>query len=183
MMSASYLRMLAHERFINLLMNRRATGDKRDNDTLRKVAAREIINEERARGSTGSSPTTPSTGFENLFQRIWKIVQTMNHFADLDRNLKAEHSTFKSAEPTITDNPVIADEQFSQTREKLDPVVTFPVVTGNGRQSIPEAEFPNRFGAADEVTNSWRSSIELNNQIRAERERRSAQLRKPKYVG
>jgi hypothetical protein len=181
MMSASYLRMLAHERFLALLLNRAPT-DKRSNDTLRTQAAREIIRETRGEGSNGSAPTTASNGFELLFHKIWRICQNMAAHADQRRN--SPRSGELQVTPTITAAPLVVDEPpFSRHGRENGNTVTLPSFSGTGKQLIDSAEFPNRFGAADEVTNSWRRSIEFNESLKAERERRSAQLRKPKYVG
>jgi hypothetical protein len=160
-MNAAHLRALAHERFLSLLMNRRASGDTRSNDTLRKVAAREIIREHRGAGSTGSTPTTSNSGFELLFAKVWGICERMSHYSD--QRSKLEVTSNSKTEPTITDNPIIADEQVAD-RHLKDTVVTFPVVTGSGKQSIPDSEYPSRF--VDQTTNNWRNSI-LENQERA----------------
>jgi hypothetical protein len=178
-MNAANLRKLAGERFLALLLNR-PPSDTRTHDTLRKQAAREIIREQRGVGSTGSTPTTPNSGFELLFQKVWRICQNMAAHAD---------QRTRRIEPSIATAPIVHSDEPHHAYSMMlkDNAVTLPVFSnGGGKQLIPDTEFPNRFGAADDVTSTWRQSCELNNQIRAERDRRSAQLRGQqtrRYVG
>jgi hypothetical protein len=183
-MNAANLKRLAGERFVQLLLGR-SKDDNRTHDQLRREAAKQILLEERRRqGSTGKFPSTPGTGFENLFQRIWKIVQTMNHFADIERR-----RAVTTVEPSPTTAPIVcSDEPVQGVNNTLkDNAVTLPVFSsGTGKQLIPDHEFPRIGGMADEVTQAWRQSCERNNQIRAERDRRSAQRRSQQtntYVG
>jgi hypothetical protein len=185
MTNTANLRALAFEKFIGLLLGR-DKGDQRTAAQLRQAAARAVVREQRIANKSSNvshgNNAHAGNGFEALFQKVWGICQRMAHYADQRTNMARSHICI---EPTIDTNPIVADEPVNKAvSEHSETVVTFPVVTGNGRQTIPDSEFPNRFGAADEVTNNWRASCELNNRIRAERDRRSAQHRQQsKYLG
>jgi hypothetical protein len=178
MMSASYLRALAHERFVALLLNK-SKGDTRSNDQLRQAAAREIIREARSNRSSASVPSTHNGGFELLFQRIWKICQNMAAHADM-RTVPARAETVT---PTIIAAPIVCNEPVSvSARAENENVVSFPVITGTGKQLIPDSEFPARF--VDQTTNNWRASISQNEQIQKQRAEASARHRQTsRYLG
>ena len=173
-MNAAHLRALAHSRFISLLMNR-PKDDQRTHDTLRKQAAREIIAEARSNRSTAPISSTASSGFELVFQKLWAICCRMNHFADMER--RSFSARARKPEPTITDNPIITDEPVSvSARAENENVVSLPVVTASGKQSIPDSEFAARYH--DQATSNWRASIQQNesiNKLRAEASARHRQ--------
>jgi hypothetical protein len=184
-MNAAHLRALAYQRFISLLMNR-PKDDTRTHDTLRKQAAREIIRETRGVGSTGNAPTTANSGFELLLAKVWAICCRQNSYADQRRSLPTVCKL--KTEPTIAAAPlVITDEPVepSLRKSKDDVVVSLPVVTGTGKQTISDSEYPSRF--VDQTTNNWRASISQNQEIQKQRDIASARHRSqqtpPRYVG
>jgi hypothetical protein len=183
-MNRANLKRLAGERFVALLLGRAPT-DARSHDTLRREAARQILREHRGAGSTGKASSTGASGFEILFQRIWKICQNMAAHAD-QRTVLPELR--ENLQPTQHDNPIITDEPLPDNVKKLtnDNAVTLPVFSNGGvKQLIPEHEFP-RFGMADEVSNNWRQSILENLERAKQRDIASARHRSQqtnRYVG
>jgi hypothetical protein len=182
-MNTINLKRLAGERFLALLMNRPA-NDQRSNDTLRRVAAREIIRETRGRGSTGSAPVTHGNGFEFLFARLWAICCRQNSYTD-QRIVPARAETIT---PSIAAAPIVCNDEpiVSNGNNVKDTTVTLPSFSsGTGKQLIPDHEFPSRF--VDQTTNNWRASIQQNESINKLRAERSAQLRGQRtnggYVG
>jgi hypothetical protein len=186
MMSASYLRMLAGERLISLLLNR-SPKDKRSIEALRIEAAKQVVKEarrtERLAVPSHERPTL-SNAFEILFARIWRTVQNAKQF----ERLMARKNSTPPVEPTQHDNPVIVSEPATPASNIVAFPVDVPLVRADfsSAKLIPDgegSEFPARYHSP--VTDAWRQSCELNNRIRAERERRSAQLRNQssRYVG
>jgi hypothetical protein len=185
-MNPTHLRALAYEKFIGLLMNR-AKGDTRNAEQLRQAAARAAVRQVRVisklTAASARTEVNASNAQATLINKILVIARNMNWHADRKKTAdNVSHFT-----PTIDANPIIADEPVgpSQRRSKDDVVVTFPVVSGTGKQLIDDSEFP-RLGMADEVSNNWRRSI-LENQERAkQRDIASARHRTQqahRYVG
>jgi hypothetical protein len=181
-MNVPYLRQLAFERFISLLLNK-SKGDTRSTEELRQAAAREVVREQRIAGKSQSTPfsqNTTANSFETLFNRIWKIVTNQRAYAELIQRGNLGKVRKLKITPTIIDAPIVCDEpnvdnvnivQFPK-KEKAAPLV----VTGNGgAKLIEDEEFIPRF--IDQTTSNWRASIQQNQAIAKEREARSIQHR------
>jgi hypothetical protein len=193
-MNVPYLRQLAFERFINLLLNKSA-GDTRTTEQLRQIAAREVVQEARREARIDSklhvgahSQNTTANAFETLFKSAWKIVKNQKVYAELMQRRSFAHNGKNSKiTPTIIDAPIVCEEQLPDVRKlPNDNVVTFPVFGSPSRQQlIPDGEgsiYPARYHS--QVTQAWRDSISQNESIKRERELRSIQYRNShKYVG
>ena len=183
MTNASYLRMLAGERFLQLLLNRPA-NDKRSVEELRKVAAKEVVREQRiaAKEATHShAKPTLSNAFEVLFSRIWRTVQNARQFDGL---MARKNSTPPQAEPSITMAPLVVNEPATPTSNIVQFPPNAPLVRASfsSAKLIDDAEFPSRYH--DQTTSNWRASIQHNESINKLRADRSAQLRNAsRYVG
>jgi hypothetical protein len=193
-MNVPYLRELAFERFISLLLNR-SEGDTRSGAELRQIAARQVVNEaQREARLAAKSQTTPlventsSNSFEVLFAKIWRIVTTQATYRELMQRRKSQATP--KPKITIDSNPVIVDEPVNWS-DVTPNVVQFPtpaplVVSGiRSATRLDDSQFPKLGGMADETTNNWRNSILQNESIAKERERRSLEHRNSqnKYVG
>jgi hypothetical protein len=186
MMSASYLRHLAGERLISLLLNK-SPNDKRSIEQLRIEAAKQVVREQRiANKSTAPSTPTPNTPFELLFAKIWRICQNMNAHELMQRG---KSQATPKLEITPASNPVVVNDTpvsltnvlAFPTKEKPAPLLSTSLRTA---ELLPDHEFPRLGGMADETTNNWRASIQQNEQIAKQREIASARHRsQQKYVG
>jgi hypothetical protein len=172
-MNVPYLRQLAFERFINLLLNRSA-GDTRTPEQLRQIAARQVVQEARREARINkSTPNNPNaSGFDLLFAKIWRVCQNMQAHAEMRRKSQAT----PKPEITIDCNPVIVNEPFENVVQFPKPA---PLLSTSLRTAelLPEHEFPRLGGMADEVTSNWKASIQQNQQIAKEREAASARHR------
>jgi hypothetical protein len=199
-MNVPYLRQLAFERFMNLLLNKSA-GDTRTPEELRQIAARQVVKEAQreARITAAKSQPTPQTentytpAFESLFKSAWKIVSNQRVFAELmqRRNFLNDPRNSKIT-PTIIDAPIVCDEPNGASTRHLNNIVAFPkhapLLSTSLRTAtlLDQQEFPKLGGMADETINNFHASIRQNEAIAKERERRSIQYRsqqKQKYVG
>ena len=190
MMDAAYLRSLAQDRFLELWLYR-SKDDPRSADQMRKLAAKQIVREQRIAAKSQSTPVsqnTPTSAFEILFARIWKIVSNQRLYAELMQRRNLPTVGNSKITPTIIDAPIVCDEPNTTSTSHLNNIVKFPkaaplVVAGNGgAKLIEDEEFIPRF--IDQTTSNWRASIQQNQAIAKEREARSLQHRnQSKYVG
>jgi hypothetical protein len=177
MMDAARLRSLAQDRFLELWLYR-SKDDQRSADQMRRIAAKQVVREQRIAAKSQTPPhsqITTANAFETLFNRIWKIVSNQRLYAELMQRRSLQTVCKLQITPTIDANPIIADEPITTN------IVQFPkaaplVVAGNGgAKLIEDEEFIPRF--IDQTTSNWRASIQQNQAIAKEREARSIQHR------
>ena len=184
MMDAAYLRSLAQDRFLELWLYR-SKDDPRSADQMRKLAAKQIVREQRIAAKSQTPPhsqITTANAFETLFNRIWKIVTNQRTYAELmQRNSTGGNNP--PVKPSIIDAPLIINDESTTTNIVQFPKAAPLVVAGNGgAKLIEDEEFIPRF--IDQTTSNWRASIQQNQAIAKEREARSLQHRnQSKYVG
>jgi hypothetical protein len=183
MMDAARLRSLAQDRFLELWLYR-SKDDQRSADQMRKLAAKQIVREQRIAAESQATPQAENTStpaFETLFNRIWKIVSNQRLYAELMQRRKSE----AAAKPkvTIIDNPIVADDPVTTSIVQFPKAAPLLAVSGNGgAKLIDDQEFIPRF--IDQTTNNWRASIQQNQQIVKEREARSIQHRnQSRWIG
>ena len=185
MIDAARLRSLAQDRFLELWLYR-SKDDQRTADQMRKLAAKQIVREQRIAAKSQTPPhsqITTANAFETLFNRIWKIVTNQRLYAELmqRRNFSGDPKNSKIT-PTIDANPIIADEPITTNIVKFPKAAPLVVAGNGGAKLIEDEEFIPRF--IDQTTSNWRASIQQNQAIAKEREARSLQHRnQSKYVG
>jgi hypothetical protein len=181
-MNVPYLRQLAFERFINLLLTKHPK-DQRTTEQLRQIAARQVVQEARrearinGKSQAGAhSQNTTTSPLDTLLNRIWRIVSNQRTYAELMQRRNLDKVSKSKITPTIIDAPIVCDEpapvQVRRTADSKDNVITFPVVSGIGSSAKALDDEPDLFipRFIDPVTTAWRQSIS-ENQKRAEEKR------------